>query len=195
MPRRYTLGKRAEQHASTRERIVSAALGLIRQGGLRAASVRAVAAAADVAPATVRNHFPDRAALADAAADAVLAEIHPPGVEIFAGLTSATGRVERLARELSAFADRSVAWWNVQQADPDLVAAWAGQEAKFAEHQRRLVEAAVEPLGEDPVAVAVTTNIVGYSMYYGLLSQGLSSEDVVQVQLSVILPWLEQRSG
>lgn len=195
MPRRYTLGKRAEQQAATRARIVVAALALIRDGGLRAAGIPAVAAAADVAPATVRNHFPGPGDLADAVADAVVAEIQPPGVEMFAGLASVTERVERLARELAAFFERSGSWWDVQQADPDLAAAWAGRSAQFSAYLADLAAAAVAPLGDDRAAAVVTSMVAGPPLYFALREQGLSSDEAVAVGLGVVLPWLEGRGG
>ena len=63
MPRRYTLGKRAGPKADTRARILAAAVEIYRDRGMAAASNLAIAHAADVSPATVRNHFPDSAGL------------------------------------------------------------------------------------------------------------------------------------
>jgi len=59
MPRSYNLGRRAGPKAETRDRIVAAAMAIYRDHGMAAASNLAVARAADVAPATVRNHFPE----------------------------------------------------------------------------------------------------------------------------------------
>ena len=59
MPRPYNLGQRAAPKAETRARIVAAALAIYRDRGLAGASNLAIARAADVAPATVRNHFPE----------------------------------------------------------------------------------------------------------------------------------------
>lgn len=51
------------RRAEVRDRIVRAALDLIRQGGYRKASVAAVASGADVATGTVYRHFPSKAEL------------------------------------------------------------------------------------------------------------------------------------
>ena len=61
MPRPYNLGQRAAPKADTRSRIVDAALAIYLERGLAGASNLAIARAADVAPATVRNHFPEPA--------------------------------------------------------------------------------------------------------------------------------------
>ena len=195
MPRRYALGRRADQQARTRDRIVAAALTIYRERGMRAATTQAVAATADVAPGTVRNHFPGPMDLAQAAAAAVLAELRPPGLEIYAGLTSAAERVERLAREVAAFFERSTAWWEVEQRDPDLAAAWEGNAAQFLEHLDVVLRAALDPSAEDPVATAVLRTLVGPPLYFALRGRGLSSDEAVTVELSMVLPWLDQRLG
>jgi AcrR family transcriptional regulator len=195
VPRPYRLGKRADTSAETRDRIVAAALAIYRDGGMRAATTRAVAAAADVAPGTVRNHFPAAVDLAQAAAEAVLREIQPPGVEIYAGLTSVSERVDRLAREVAAFFERSADWWEVEQGDPDLAAAWAANEAQYLEHFDAVLRAALDPSGEDPVATVILRTIVGPSFYFALRGHGLTSDEAVAIELSMVLPWLDQRLG
>jgi AcrR family transcriptional regulator len=195
VPRRYALGRRADQQARTRDRIVAAALTIYRERGMRAATTQAVAAAADVAPGTVRNHFPGPMDLAQAAAAVVLADLRPPGLEIYAGLSSIPERVERLAREIAAFFERSVSWWEVQQRDPDLAVAWQGNEAQFLEHLDVVLRAALEPAAEDPVATAVLRTLVGPPLYFSLRGSGLSPDEVVAVELSMVLPWLDQRLG
>ena len=72
MPRPYRLGRRAAPKAEVRERIIAAALVIYAERGLAGASNLSIAKAADVAPATVRNHFPEPGDLAQAvfAADA-----------------------------------------------------------------------------------------------------------------------------
>ena len=85
MPRSYNLGRRAAPKAEIRARIVAAALEIYRDRGLAGASNLAIARAADVAPATVRNHFPDPADLPRAVFDALLVELRIPTPAIFEG--------------------------------------------------------------------------------------------------------------
>jgi AcrR family transcriptional regulator len=195
LPRRYALGRRADQQARTRERIVAAALTIYRERGMRAATTQAVAAAADVAPGTVRNHFPHPTDLAEAAAKVVLRELRSPGLEIYDGLTTIPMRVERLAREVAGFFERSASWWTIEQGDPDLAAAWAGSEADFLEQLDALMRGAFDPVGGDPVAAAVLGTIVGYPLYFALRGRGLDPDEVVALELSIVLPWLDQRLG
>src|SRR5688572_4115030 len=100
MPRPYNLGRRAEPKADTRARIVGAAMEIVRERGLGAASNLAIAVAADVAPATVRNHFADASELARAVFEAILEELQVPTPAIFDGATDLAARVTRLAEAL-----------------------------------------------------------------------------------------------
>ena len=126
MPRRYTLGKRAGTKDETRARIVAAALRIYGQRGVAAASNLAIARAADVAPATVRNHFSDPQDLANAAFDEVVAQLQPPTPAIFEDGTGIGERVTRLASELAAFYERSEPAWQLYRQEPDLIQAWSG---------------------------------------------------------------------
>ena len=61
-----------------RERIVAAALTIYAERGVAGASNLSIAKAADVAPATVRNHFPEPGDLAQAVFAEMLAELRIP---------------------------------------------------------------------------------------------------------------------
>lgn len=174
---------------------MAAALTIYRERGMRAATTRAVAAAADVAPGTVRNHFPRPQDLAEAAARVVLTELGSPGLDIYDGLSTVPARVERLAHEVAGFFERSASWWTIEQGDPDLAAAWAGSEAEFLEHLDALMRGAFDPVGGDPVAAAVLGTVVGYPLYFALRGQGLDPDRVVELELSIVLPWLDKRLG
>jgi AcrR family transcriptional regulator len=63
MPRNYTLGKRAEQQAETRQRIVDAAVELHGELGPALTSLSAVAERAGVQRNTLYAHFPDERSL------------------------------------------------------------------------------------------------------------------------------------
>jgi AcrR family transcriptional regulator len=195
VPRRYDLGKRADEMARTRTRIVDAAVALIRERGTLAATVPAIARAADVAPATVRNHFPDSDALMRAVADAVLAELRLPGLEIFEGLDTLEARVRRLATELDAFSRRGEDWWRLYTTDPGLTAAWGDEVRTFERRLDGVMRAALGPLGDDDVAVAVLSTAVGPPLYYALLGSGARPEEAVDIGVALVVPWLEARAA
>ena len=195
MPRSYRLGRRAEQMSETRAAIVRAAVELIRTGGLRAASVPAIAAAADVAPATVRNHFPDEPALLTEVGELILADLALPDVDIYQGLDAPADRVERLARELVAFYGRGQEWWFVLTADASMSSAFEQTAAMYEDRFDRLVREAVGPLAEDRVTLAMVAAVIGPPLHYALISRGLAPDEVIESSLEMLLPWLEQRGG
>lgn len=193
MPRPYALGKREQPKADTRARIVAAAVRLYLEQGLAGASTLAIARAADVAPGTVRNHFPDRDELSAAVLDQVLIELKPPSPEIFDGLTSVADRVRRLATELAAFYERSEPWWRAYQREPDLISAWTSGVDRYYRDTDALMRAALGPLGTDETAAAVVAAVIGPPTFFALRGRGLSSTEAVDVTLGLTLPWLEQR--
>jgi AcrR family transcriptional regulator len=192
LPRRYTLGKRGEAQAATRRRIVDAALRLYREVGIAGATVPAIARTADVAPATVRNHFPDPAGLAEAAADAILADLRMPDASIFEGAAGPIERVERLLVEIAAFSERSTDWWAVRVADRSGTDAWAVPEARYNDRIAALIRTAVAPLDDDPLVVAVI-GVVLVQVYYAGRAAGLSSSAAVDEERALLVPWLEGR--
>ena len=107
MPRPYRLGRRAAPKAEVRERIIAAAMAVYAERGFAGASNLSIAKAADVAPATVRNHFPEPGDLAQAVFVAMIAELRIPTPQIFEGLVTLRDRVERLARELDGWRKQS----------------------------------------------------------------------------------------
>lgn len=191
--RTYRLGRRAEQQAATRARIVDAARDLYAARGFAATSMSAVAAAADVAPNTVRNHFALPTDLALAVGESVLTELHLPGPEIFEGSSSLADRLERLATALAALSRRGEQWWSLMQREPELGAVWAPLEAAYEERLQVLIRAALGPLADDDTAVAVVATTIGPATFYGLQQRGLPAEDAARIGVELAVPWLEAR--
>ena len=195
MPRSYRLGRRADDMADTRSRIIAAALEIFRDRGLAGASNLAVAKAADVAPATVRNHFPGSADLAGAVFEALLVELRIPTASIFDGVDGLEGRIERLAHELAAFYERSEPWWRAYEREPELIKAWGGGVDRYYADIERLMRTALGPLGDDDQAVAVIASVIGPPTFFALRGRGLSSEDAVRLTTQLVVPWLEARAA
>ena len=193
MPRSYTLGKRAGPKADTRARIVAAAVEIYRERGMAAASNLAIARAADVAPATVRNHFPEPADLAAAVFDAVLVELHPPSTAIFDGLDSIAERLRRLAEAMAEFYERSGSWWRAYEREPELFEAWSSRVGRYNANMDAFMRVALGPLGDDDDALAVVAAVIGPPTYFSLLGRGLTPEEAVDRGLELTVPWLEAR--
>ena len=179
--------------ADTRSRIVAAALTIYRDEGLAGASNLAIARAADVAPATVRNHFPEAADLSRAVFEAMLIELRIPTAEIFDGVDGLAARVERLATELAAFYERSEPWWRAYQREPELIQAWSGGVDRYYGEIDRLMKAALGGLSTDDDAVAVVASVIGPPTFCALRARGLSTDDAVRLCLELAVPWLERR--
>ena len=195
MPRSYDLGRRAAPKADTRARIVAAALEIYRDRGYAGASNLAIARAADVAPATVRNHFPEPEGLARAVFDAILGELKVPTAAVFDGLTGLHDRVERLARELAAFYERSAPWWRLYEREPELITVWGGGVDAYYADVDGLIRAALGELASDERSVAVVAAVVGPPTFFALKARGLSSDAAVDLTLELVLPWLGRRLG
>jgi AcrR family transcriptional regulator len=193
MPRPYRLGQRAVPKAETRDRIVVAALAIYRDQGFAGASNLAIARAADVAPATVRNHFPEPGDLARAVFESMLGELQIPTPAIFDGLTDLADRVERLARELAAFYERSEPWWRVYEREPELIDAWGGGVDQVYGDIERLMRAALGDLSSDDRSAAVVASVIGPPAFFALRARGLSADEAVRLSLELAVPWLERR--
>lgn len=193
MPRTYNLGRRAEPKAETRARIVAAAVEIYRDRGLAGASNLAIARAADVAPATVRNHFPGPGDLARAVFDALIADLRIPTPAIFEGASDLRARITRLAEELAAFYERSQSWWRAYEREPELIQAWGGGVDQYYADIDRLMRAALGELSDDEPSVSVVAAVIGPPTFFALRGRGLSSDDAVRLSLELAIPWLEAR--
>src|SRR5215208_2102459 len=193
MPRAYNLGRRAAEKADTRSRILAAAREIIRDRGLASASNLAIARAADVAPATVRNHFPGPNDVARAVFDTLLVELRVPTPEIFDGLDRLDERLGRLAHELAAFYERTEPWWRAYEREPEPIAAWGGGVDQFYADVERLMRTALGDLSTDERSVAVVASVIGPPTFFALRGRGLSSDDAVALTLELVVPWLERR--
>ena len=65
---------------------------------------------------------------------------------------------------------------------------------QYRERLERLVRAAVAPHDDDAAVVAVVRTAVE-PLYFALRASGSSPDEAVAVELSMVLPWLDQRLG
>jgi AcrR family transcriptional regulator len=193
MPRSYQLGQRAESKAATRARIVAAALEIYRDRGLVGASTLSIAKAADVAPGTVRNQFPDPSDLPRAVFEAMLGELKIPTPAIFDGLDDLAARVQRLADALAEFYERGEPWWRAYEREPELISAWSGGVDQYYADVERLMRTALGELSDDDRSVAVVASVIGPPTFFALRARGLSSDEAVRLCVELALPWLEHR--
>ena len=190
MPRRYTLGRRQDQKDTTRDRIVAAAAELFRVQGATRTPIAQVAAAADVAPGTIRNHFASTDDLAAAVAAEVMAKLRMPAPDIFDGVDGAPARVAALARAMAAYYERSQPWYRMAELDDRPLDAWSAARARYDAEYEALVRAALGPQAADAV-VAVVAAMLEPGVFVALAGRGRSMGGAADILGQVLAPWLE----
>lgn len=99
MTRSYTLKRRAEAQAETRQRIVEAAVDLHSTVGPANTTISMIAEKAGVQRNTFYAHFPDERAMAMACSGHAMERDPPPEADVWRGITD---RAERLTTALTA---------------------------------------------------------------------------------------------
>jgi AcrR family transcriptional regulator len=194
MPRSYRMGERMARMEATRDRILEAAISLYTEQGMSATTLRQIGERADVAPGTLRNHFPTRDALDLAMADRLQAEAPLPELSIFEGAESVEERVRRLIREGGAFIDRAARLYRMWLREPMLTGPWAAAGAAYGARWDQLMRAAVGPLADDDEVMAVLRAVLQPTFFDGIRGGTRSTEEVSDLVTAVITPWLRERS-
>jgi AcrR family transcriptional regulator len=104
--RKYELKRRAETQATTRRRIVEAALELHATIGPARTTVMDIAKSAGVERVTVYRHFPDELALFSACSAHYRAQNPPPEMSSWAAIEDPVERLRVALRALHAYYDR-----------------------------------------------------------------------------------------
>jgi AcrR family transcriptional regulator len=103
MTRKYTLRKRAEAQAETRQRIVEAAVELHATLGPAHTSIAAIAKRAGVQRATVYDHFSDEPSLMHACSSHHFAQHPPPDPATWHGIEAPVDRLRVALTEVYAY--------------------------------------------------------------------------------------------
>ena len=193
MPRTYRLGRRSVQKGQTRTAIVDAAIDLYIELGISGTTMQQVARGADVAPGTLRNHFPSRDDLDRAIVDRALAEMQAPDVSIYDGLTTVGERLGRLSRETGAFLDRAGRWYRMWLREPMVTGVWAEAGAAYGAGWDRLFREALGPLAKDADAMAILRATMHPTFFEAVRSRARSTEETADLIAAALTPWLETR--
>jgi len=179
-PRAYSMQRRAEQVAQTRDRIVGAAVEVFARRGARGLTMTEVARAADVATATVTNHFATPELLLQAVVDRVMAEIEIPDAGIFAGTRSASARLRALTAAMYRFYERTNRWFQLLGAEITDVPVLAKAEADFRRAVQGLYAEALAGVDDETVG-KVVAGLVHPATYTALRQAGLSVDEATDV--------------
>ncbi|HJW22027.1 MAG TPA: TetR/AcrR family transcriptional regulator [Candidatus Limnocylindrales bacterium] len=198
-PRRYTLGRRAETAAATREAIVDAAMTVYFELGTERTTLKAIAQRADVSRGTILHHFGDADGLLEAVLDRILATLVLPDVGVLDGLTDREARVRTFVHELVTFTRRSTPWWRIFEAEMGRPV-FQAREAQYFAALGRLQAAALGPeLAGDPavqvgLGAIVHPGTVG-SILWVLETAGVSGDAASRVIEDLVVGYLRERGG
>jgi AcrR family transcriptional regulator len=195
MPRRYELRERAIQMRATRERIVDAAIELYEEVGISRTTMRQVGLRADVAPGTLRNHFPTRLALEEAMIERLTADGPLPEPSIFEGVDALERRVELLLRAAGAFFEGAGRLYRMWQREPMLRSPWTEAGAAYGARWEELQRLALGPLSEDRDVRTLFRAVLDPPFFTAIARDGRTSEEAGAFVATVITPWLRERHG
>jgi len=179
-PRAYSMQGRAEQVARTRDRIVDGALEVFAQRGARGTTMTEVARAADVATATVTNHFATPELLLQAVVDHLMAEIQLPEATIFAGTRSVPARLRALTAAMFAFYERTNRWFTLLGAEITDDPVLAKADADVTRALQGLYAQALAGVDDETVG-KVVAGLVHPATYTTLRQAGLSLDQATDV--------------
>jgi AcrR family transcriptional regulator len=195
MPRKYRLGERATQLAATRERIVDAAIELSMELGISATTMRRIATEADVAPGTLRAHFPTRDDLDRAMVDRLTGEAPLPELSIFEGAASIEERLTRLIDVAGAFIDQSHRLYRMWQRERMLTEPWNEAGARYGVRWDDLMRTALGPLADDADAMAILRGVLDPAFFANVRSGRRTTEQASVLIAEAIVPWFAARAA
>lgn len=195
MPRPYRLGEREAQIEATRQRIVEAAIELSAELGISRVTRQAIALRADVAPGTLRNHFPTREKLERAMIERLTAEAPLPGLSIYDGALSLEERVLRLVRVTGTFLDQSARLYVMWQREPMVSGIWAEEGARYGARWDELMRVALGPLADDGDVMSIVRAVLEPTFFDRVRSGHRSTDEVSALIAAAITPWLDERSA
>lgn len=198
-PRPYTQRRRASSTLVTRDAIVTAAMSVYRDVGLRDATMKAIAERADVSRGTILNHFGDGDGLLDAVLDRILATLEVPDERLLAGKDSDEDRIRAYVAGMVAFFRRSALWWPVFESAmqrPHLKA----READYWVAIGRLQNAALGPeLASDPLVQAAVSGMIHPAtmgqLLWTLESGGMATADSARVIEDLVVGFVGVHTG
>lgn len=195
MPRRYRLGERAVSMEATRDRILEAAIALYIELGISGTTMREIGARADVAPGTLRNHFPTRDSLERAMVERLTREAPLPESTLLDGAASMDERIDRLAQATGRFLDGATRIYRMWLREPMLEGPWAEAGAAYGARWDHLMRTALGELVDDADALAILQAMLQPHFYDALRVTGRSTDEISSLVASLVTPWLLARAA
>lgn len=180
---------------ATRDRIVEAAIELYTEVGISSTTMRQVALRADVAPGTLRNHFPTRFALDEAMVQRLTADAPLPDASIFDGAGSTAERVERFLRAAGVFFDQAGRLYRMWLREPMLSSPWTDTGATYGARWAELQRLALGSIAGDEDVQVVLRAVMSPPFFDAIRGASRTSEDAGALIAQVITPWIASRSA
>ncbi len=189
--------KRSQARDDVRRRIVAATIELHTEHGILGTSYRQIAERADVAVATVYNHFPSLDELVPACGEMLMQRLQPPSPDdadaVIGDAADTQDRLERVARELFAFYERGGPHLDLFPGERDLPAM-----QEWEQYQRGTVEAFVRAAltGPRPSArvVRLVSALFDLSTFRALEGRGFDARSAAPIMARAAACLLERPS-
>jgi AcrR family transcriptional regulator len=194
MPRPYRLGERAAQVQATRDRIIEAAVELYTEVGISAATMREIGSRADVAPGTLRNHFPTRGDLDRAMVEHLTSEVPLPELSIFDGARSLEERLWRVIQAGGLFMEKGRRLYAMWLREPMVTGVWAEKGAEYGARWDELMRTTLGPLAGDEDAMAILRAIIQPAFFDSVRAGRRSTDEASALVTTVVVPWFAARA-
>ena len=192
-PRRYSMGRRADSAATTRQRIVESTLELHSANGILGTSWKDIAARADVSVGTVYKHFPSLDELLPACGALMMERYQPPGHDdaetLVAGSADPGERLAAVVAAVYGFYHRAGPAAEIDPRERRLPAIieW---EAYWADTLAGFVEVALRPLAPSPHTIAVASAMLDQRTFAALTARGVPADVAAWDITQMIMAWL-----
>lgn len=195
MPRAYRLGERAAQVQATRDRIVDSAIELYTEVGISAATMREIGIRADVAPGTLRNHFPRRDDLDRAMVERMASEVTLPDLSIFDGAQSIEEHLARIIRVGGVFTEQGLRLYRMWLREPMPTEPWIAKGAEYGARWDLLMRTALGPLGDDEEAMTILRAVIHPDFFGSIRAGKRSTDEAAALVTALVVPWFTARAG
>lgn len=163
--------------------------------GITATTLREVGSRADVAPGTLRNHFPTRDALDRAMVERLTSDVPLPDLSIFDGARSMEDRLEGVIRAGGIFLDQARRLYLMWLREPMLTGPWAETGAEYGARWDELMRTALGPLADDEEAMAVLRAVLHPAFFDSIRLGRRSTDEASALITAIVVPWFAARAG
>jgi AcrR family transcriptional regulator len=188
------MGERKVQVDATRERILDAAIDLYTEVGVSAATMREIGFRADVAPGTLRNHFPTRDDLDRAIVERMASQVTLPELSVFDGARTLEERLRRLLQVGGVFMDQGRRLYRMWLREPMLTVPWIEKGAEFGLRWDQLMRTALGELADDEEVLAMVRAVLHPVFFDAVRSGRRSTDEAASLIADLLVPWTARRT-